>query len=147
MANPLSALKTARKVKKIDKKPSTPAQRAFGGGRRIGTRTGRVEGAAVGTAATGITMAALSNMSLQELRAAKRKAEQMRKELKDYISFTMGPSAWDELVATEAKIRKQKKEQEYRKAEMQEAIITWTISGFLLLMSFGALGFILYMVA
>ena len=58
-----------------DKRPSTPAQRAFGGGRRIGTRTGRVEGAAVGTAATGITMAALSNMSLQELRAAKRKAE------------------------------------------------------------------------
>lgn len=60
---------------KPKKKPSTPAQRAFGGGRRIGTRTGRVEGAAVGTAATGLTMAALSNMSLQELRAAKRKAE------------------------------------------------------------------------
>lgn len=58
-----------------DKRPSTPAQRAFGGGRRIGKRTGRVEGAAVGTAATGITMAALSNMSLEELRAAKRKAE------------------------------------------------------------------------
>ena len=82
-----------------------------------------------------------------EVFAAKRKAEQMRKELKDYISFTMGPSAWDELVATEAKIRKQKKEQEYRKAEMQEAIITWTISALLLAISFGILGFILYMVA
>ncbi|QSL99475.1 hypothetical protein CRP9_gp60 [Roseobacter phage CRP-9] len=82
-----------------------------------------------------------------EVFAAKRKAEQMRKELKDYISFTMGPSAWDELVAIEAKIRKQKKEQEYRKAELQEAIITWTISGLLLLTGFGILGFILYMVA
>ena len=82
-----------------------------------------------------------------EVFAAKRKAEQMRKELKDYISFTMGPSAWDELVATEAKIRKQKKEQEYRKAEMQEAIITWTISGLLLTIGFGIFGFILYMVA
>ena len=82
-----------------------------------------------------------------EVFAAKRKAEAMRKELKDYISFTMGPSAWDELVAIEAKIRKQKKEQEYRKAELQEAIITWTISGFLLLLGFGTLGFILYMVA
>ena len=40
----------------------------------------------------------------------------------------MGPSAWDELVATEGRIRKQKKEQEYRKAEMQEAIVTWTLS-------------------
>ena len=82
-----------------------------------------------------------------EVFAAKRKAESMRKELKDYISFTMGPSAWDELVAIEAKIRKQKKEHEYRKAELQEAIITWTISGFILLLGFGALGFTLYMVS
>jgi hypothetical protein len=82
-----------------------------------------------------------------EVFTAKRKAESMRKELKDYISFTMGPSAWDELVAIEAKIRKQKKEQEYRKAELQEAIITWTISGLLLIIGFGILGFILYMVS
>ncbi len=81
-----------------------------------------------------------------EVFAAKRKAESMRKELKDYISFTMGPSAWDELVAIEGKIRKQKKEQEYRKAELQEAIITWTVTSLLLALGFGALGFILYMV-
>ena len=81
-----------------------------------------------------------------EVFAAKRKAEQMRKELKDYISFTMGPSAWDELVAIEAKIRKQKKEHEYRKAELQEAIITWTITGILLLTFFVGLGLIMYMV-
>ena len=81
-----------------------------------------------------------------EVFAAKRKAESMRKELKDYISFTMGPSAWDELVAIEGKIRKQKKEQEYRKAELQEAIITWTLSIFLLILGFGILGFLIYMV-
>ena len=81
-----------------------------------------------------------------EVFAAKRKAESMRKELKDYISFTMGPSAWDELVAIEGKIRKQKKEQEYRKAEIQEDIITWTLSIFLLTLSFGIFGFIIYMV-
>jgi len=76
--------------------------------------------------------------------AAKRKAEAMRKELKDYISFVMGPSAWDELVAIEAKIRKQKREQEYRKAELQEAIITWTLSGLILLIFFVGLGFLVY---
>ena len=81
-----------------------------------------------------------------EVFAAKRKAESMRKELKDYISFTMGPSAWDELIAIEGKIRKQKKEQEYRKAELQEAIITWVVTGVLLLIGFGTLGFILYLV-
>ena len=82
-----------------------------------------------------------------EIFTAKRKAESMRQELKDWISFSMGPSAWDELVATEGKIRKQKKEQEYRKAEMIEAIITWGISGVILLVGAGTLGFILYMVA
>ena len=70
---------------------------------------------------------------------AKKKAEAMRQELKDWISFSMGPSAWDELVATEGRIRKQKKEQEYRKAEMIEAIITWTVTGLLLVSGIGAI--------
>ena len=80
-----------------------------------------------------------------EVFSAKRKAEQMRKELKDHISFTMGPAAWDELVAIEAKIRKQKRDQEYRKAEMVEAIITWSISIFILVLGICALGFIIYL--
>ena len=70
----------------------------------------------------------------------------MRQELKDWISFSMGPSAWDELVATEGRIRKQKKEQEYRKAEIQEAIITWGVTGLLLAVGLGIFGFIIYMV-
>tara|TARA_Y100000389_G_scaffold30260_2_gene25656 strand:- start:6951 stop:7409 length:459 start_codon:yes stop_codon:yes gene_type:complete len=82
-----------------------------------------------------------------EIFTAKRKAEAMRKELKDWISFSMGPSAWDELVATEGKIRKQKKEQEYRKAEIQEAIITWGVTGLLLTAGLGIFGLIIYMVA
>ena len=72
-----------------------------------------------------------------EIFTAKKKAEAMRQELKDWISFSMGPSAWDELVATEGRIRKQKKEQEYRKAEMIEAIITWTVTGLLLVSGIG----------
>ncbi len=81
-----------------------------------------------------------------EIFTAKRKAESMRKELKDWISFSMGPSAWDELVATEGKIRKKKKEQEYRKAEIQEAIVTWTLSILIIITGAGMLGLILYMV-
>lgn len=80
-----------------------------------------------------------------EIFAAKRKAESMRKELKSYISFTMGPSAWDELVAIEGKIRKQKKEQEYRKAELQETIITWTLGILMFIVGVSILGFILYL--
>ena len=81
-----------------------------------------------------------------EIFTAKKKAEAMRQELKDWISFSMGPSAWDELVATEGRIRKQKKEQEYRKAEIQEAIITWGVTGLLLTVGFGIFGFVIYMV-
>ena len=39
----------------------------------------------------------------------------------------MGPSAWDELIRIEGEVRKRKKEQEYRKEEIKEAIITWTL--------------------
>ena len=81
-----------------------------------------------------------------EIFTAKKKAESMRKELKDWISFSMGPSMWDELVATEGRIRKQKKEQEYRKAELQEAIVTWGLTGFILLSAVGIFSLIVYMV-
>lgn len=75
---------------------------------------------------------------------AKRQAEAMRKELRDHISFVYGPSAWDELVRTEAKIRKQKRDHEYRKAEIQEAIITWSISILLMLSGVAAIAFFLW---
>jgi hypothetical protein len=77
---------------------------------------------------------------------AKRKAESMREELRQHISFIYGPSAWDELVRTEARIRKEKREQEYRKAEIIQEIITWTVTIILLIVGIGILGFIIYLV-
>ena len=80
-----------------------------------------------------------------ELWNAKRKAEEMRKELRSHISFVYGPKAWEELVATEARVRKEKKEQEYRKAEMIEAIINWTVGIATFIIGVAILGFILYL--
>jgi hypothetical protein len=80
-----------------------------------------------------------------ELWNAKRKAEEMRKELRSHISFVYGPKAWEELVATEAKVRKEKKEQEYRKAEMIEAIINWTVGIVVFIIGVSILGLILYL--
>ena len=77
---------------------------------------------------------------------AKRKAEAMREELRQHISFIYGPSAWDELVRTEARIRKEKRDQEYRKAEVIEEIITWTVTITLLVIGVGILGFVIYLV-
>lgn len=77
---------------------------------------------------------------------AKRKADAMREELRQHISFVYGPPAWDELVRTEAAIRKQKREHEYRKAEIVEEIITWVATSLILILGIGIVGFIVYMV-
>lgn len=81
-----------------------------------------------------------------EIFAAKRKAEEMRKELKQYISLSMGPSAWEELLRIEAEVRKRKKEQEYRKEEVKEAIITWTFGILISLAGIGGIAVLLYLV-
>jgi len=79
--------------------------------------------------------------------AAKRKAAAMRQELKDWISVSMGPSAWEELLSIEAEVRKRKKEDEYRKEEIKEAIITWTLSGLLLMSGIGAVIFFAWLMS
>lgn len=57
---------------------------------------------------------------------AKKKAEDMRAELKQIISFTRGPSAWEELLKTEGDIRKKRQkaiyDQEERRRKVLEAV-------------------------
>ena len=60
---------------------------------------------------------------------AKKKAEDMREELKNIISFSRGPSAWTELLKTEASIRKKRQQaiydqQEYRRKVFEIIIVT-----------------------
>ena len=58
--------------------------------------------------------------------AAKKKRDSMRAELKDFISVVYGPSHWEELLKIEAEIRVQKKENEYKRLELQQTIIEWS---------------------
>ena len=48
---------------------------------------------------------------------AKKKAEDMREELRNIISFSRGPSAWQELLKTEADIRKKRQAAIYAQEE------------------------------
>ena len=57
----------------------------------------------------------------------KQKAKEMRDELKSYISFFYGPSAWDEIVAIEAKMRKERKEAVYAAEERKQMILEWIV--------------------
>ena len=54
---------------------------------------------------------------------AKKKAEDMRQELRNIISVTRGPSAWDELIKTEADIRKKRQKAIYDQEERRRKAI------------------------
>lgn len=62
-----------------------------------------------------------------EIFAQKKKMENMRKEIKSYISWHYGPSAWEEVLSIEAKMRKQRKEELYRKEEFKRQVLEWTV--------------------
>ena len=65
-----------------------------------------------------------------EVFAAKRRAQAQRDELKQWVSLTLGRAAWNDLVATEGKIRKQRQETLYKQREKRRKfveIVAWTI--------------------
>lgn len=55
--------------------------------------------------------------------AAKRKAQQQRDELKQWIQLTMGQTAWDDLIRMEGNIRKQRQETLYLQRERRQKFI------------------------
>tara|TARA_Y100001935_G_C17242354_1_gene476390 strand:- start:548 stop:1030 length:483 start_codon:yes stop_codon:yes gene_type:complete len=78
---------------------------------------------------------------------AKKKAEDMREELKNIISFTRGPSAWTELLKTEADIRKKRQEMIYAQEERRRQILEWVAIGFLVLVVLGFIVGVAYLYA
>ena len=54
---------------------------------------------------------------------AKKKADDMREQLRQIITFTRGPSAWQELLKTEADIRKKRQAMIYAQKERQAFFI------------------------
>ena len=74
-----------------------------------------------------------------EIFAQKKKMEQMRAEIKDHISWTYGPSAWKEVLSIEARMRKQRKDELYRKQEQIDAMINFVIGATIFLIGGGIL--------
>lgn len=75
---------------------------------------------------------------------AKKKAEDMRAELKNIISFTRGHSAWEELLKTEAKIRKKRQEAIYAQQELRRKIVEIGLVIIVSCVGIAFLGFIIY---
>lgn len=76
---------------------------------------------------------------------AKKKAEDMREQLKSIIMFSRGMGAWEELIRTEGEIRKKRQKmiyaQEERRRKVLEIVVYCTIG----LISIAFLGFIFYL--
>lgn len=77
--------------------------------------------------------------------AAKKKLEQQRAELKQYLILTFGPSAWNELLHTEGTIRKQRQEMIYKRKERLHKIINGIAIGVLTLTIIGFIFLLIYL--
>ena len=70
---------------------------------------------------------------------AKKKAADMRDQLRQIIVATRGPSAWDELIKTEVDIRKKRQEAIYAQQERRQQVLEIIGIGFLMIVIAGAL--------
>jgi len=70
----------------------------------------------------------------------------MRNEIKAFISWNYGPSAWEEVLAIEARMRKQRKEELYRREEFKRKVIEWTVGILAALVGLVTMGFVLWLI-
>ena len=82
--------------------------------------------------------------SAMEIFAKRKQAEAMRAEIKQYIQFSYGQSAWDELLHIEAQVRKERQATLYRQAEIKQTIFEYVIGFCVLVSGLGLLGLVVF---
>ena len=75
---------------------------------------------------------------------AKKKLEEQRYELKQFLMFTHGSRAWDELLKMEGDIRKRRQKEIYDRQKIREKIITVVALVVVLSIGLTVLGFVMY---
>jgi hypothetical protein len=76
--------------------------------------------------------------------AAKKKLEEQRYELQQFIKFTHGTAAWDELLRMEGQIRKRRQQEIYDKKIFREKVIGIVAITVVLSVGIGLLGLFVY---
>ena len=82
--------------------------------------------------------------SAMDIFAKKKQAEALRAEIKQYIQFGYGHSAWEELLRIEAQVRKERQKTMYRKAEIKRTIVEWCLGILVVVSGVGILGVGIY---
>ena len=70
---------------------------------------------------------------------AKKKLEEQRYELQQFIKFTHGTAAWDDLLRMEGQIRKRRQKEIYDKKIFREKVIGYVALAMVLIIGTGAL--------
>ena len=85
-----------------------------------------------------------SGPSAMDIFAKKKQAEALRAEIKQYIQFAYGQSAWDELLKLEAQVRKDRQATLYSKAAIKQTTLEWTLGMLVVVSVIGSLGVVIY---
>jgi len=82
--------------------------------------------------------------SAMDIFAKKKQAEALRAEIKQYIQFGYGHSAWEELLRIEGQVRKERQKTMYRKAEIKRTIMEWSLGILVVVSGVGLFGVGIY---
>lgn len=78
--------------------------------------------------------------------AAKKKAQELKTDLENMIRFVHGPAGLQEYKDILRDMRKQKEQNEFKKAKLKQAIIEWTVGIIAFIITAGILGVIFYFI-
>jgi CHASE3 domain sensor protein len=78
--------------------------------------------------------------------AAKKKGQELKKELENMIQFVHGPTGLQEYKDILRDMREQKKKHEFRKQQIKQSIIEWTVGILALITGLAVVLFVLYLV-
>lgn len=78
--------------------------------------------------------------------AAKKKGQELKKELENMIQFVHGPKGLREYKDILRDMRKQKEKTEFRKAKLKQAILEWTLGIVAFIVTAGILGVLFYFI-
>ena len=75
---------------------------------------------------------------------AKKQLEQQRNDLRTFIQYSHGQSAWNELIRMEGDIRKRRQKEVYDKQQFREKVITYVAIAVVMAISTCVLGAFIY---
>lgn len=79
-----------------------------------------------------------------EVFAAQKKIQQMQRDIETLIGYTYGQKGLEEYKDTLRRVRIQRQKTAYRKEEIQNAVITWTLGTLIVLAGVAGLALLMY---